>query len=995
MRHQPTPFLCSGEQTSSDSNNNNNSNNNNSSTHVYSSTWLQTLPRATQPIRSPHQLKFGLFNTRSLNNKGLIINQFISDNKLDFFCITETWQKPMEYFALNQTAPPGYTYLDRPRENKTGGGIATIHRQSIKTTTLSIPSASSFEHLAFKLSGPKPLVTAVIYCPPPLNPAFPSDLSEFLTQLCAISPSVLLLGDFNIHVDSNCRTSAELLDILHCFNITQHVDFPTHTGGHTLDLVCTSGVTINNLTCTDLAISDHLTITLDIDIPTPLVKQKRIITYRNLKSINPSSFSSTLADTIPENLLTSAISPAELVNTYNNVLSSCLDQTAPTKSRTVSFTHSAPWYTDHLRHLKAKGRQLERLHKKTGLSVHLDAYKLHQQHYKEALNTARSSYYSSIIDSGHNNPKTLFSTINKLLKPMDTISNSFTTSKCNSFISFFQTKIETIHNQLTATSPTSLPDLEINPPRPPSHPLTSFSPITDSDLSSTVASMKSSTSALDPIPSSLVKACLPTLAPLITSIVNSSLSTGAVPPAFKLAAVTPILKKPGLDPDVPNNYRPISNLPFLSKVLERVVATQLKSHLNSNDLYEPFQSGFRSKHSTETALLKITNDILLSADSGHLSILLLLDLSAAFDTINHSILLNRLQYSIGITGTALSWFRSYLSDRQQYISINNCKSPTAPVTHGVPQGSVLGPLLFILYILPLGQILRRHGLRFHCYADDTQLYLSSKTISTTTHSTLSSCLSDLKSWMQQNYLKLNCDKSEILIIGPDSLTRSTQSFSLNIDGSTVTPSKQVRNLGIILDPKLSFLPHVNQVTKSAFFHLRNIARIRPSLSFSAAETLTHAFITSRLDYCNSILFGLPNYILNKLQYVQNSAARLLTSTRRRDHITPVLQNLHWLPVKQRIEFKVLLTTYKAINGLAPSYLTDLIPLGSQPRCLRSADFITLETRRTRLCTWGDRAFSAAAPSLWNALPSHIRQAESLPMFKKALKTHLFKTAYPN
>ncbi|XP_075933638.1 uncharacterized protein LOC142933414 [Anarhichas minor] len=631
-------------------------------------------------------------------------------------------------------------------------------------------------------------------------------------QLCAISPSILLLGDFNIHVDSSdSTTSTELLDIFNYFNITQHVDFPTHKKGHTLDLVCTSG-------------------------------------------------------------------------------------------------------------------QLERLAKKTGLTVHLDAFKLHQQQYKDALNTARSSHYSSIIKSGSNNPKTLFSTINKLLKPMDTISTSFTTSKCYSFLSFFNDKITAIHNQLAA--PTTPPSPQHDTLLLPSHSLSSFSSITEMDLSSILSSMKTSTCALDPLPSSLVKACLPTLSPLITNIINSSLSSGLIPPTLKIAAVTPVLKKPGLDPDIPNNYRPISNLPYLSKVIERAVASQLKSHLNLHNLYEPFQSGFRSKHSTETALLKITNDILLSADSGFLSILILLDLSAAFDTINHSILLSRLQYSLGITGTALSWFTSYLSDRQQFIAINNCKSSTSPVTHGVPQGSVLGPLLFIIYILPLGQIIRRHGLNFHCYADDTQLYFSTKTITSVTHSTLTTCLTDIKSWMQQNFLKLNCNKSEILIIGPNSLTRSAQPFSLNIDGSIVTPSTQARNLGIILDPTLSFLPHANHITKTAFFHLRNIARLRPSLSSATTEILIHALITSRLDYCNSILYGSPNKILNKLQYVQNSAARLLTSTRRYKHITPVLHDLHWLPVKYRIDFKILLTTYKALNNLAPPYtISSLATIG--------------------------------------------------------------------
>ncbi len=210
---------------------------------------------------------------------------------------------------------------------------------------------------------------------------------------------------------------------------------------------------------------------------------------------------------------------------------------------------------------------------------------------------------------------------------------------------------------------------------------------------------------------------LDTISPTLLAFINSSLINGVFPESFKHAIVQPLLKGPHLDPTVYNNYRPISKLSFISKVLEKIALSQFTSYLDTFNILDPFQSGFRALHSTESALLKVTNDILLSIDSGSSAILILLDLSAAFDTVDHDILLKRLECVVGVQGLALEWFASYLKGRTFSVNIGSFTSPPASIHCGVPQGSILGPLLFSLYMLPLGSILQKHNINYHCYAD--------------------------------------------------------------------------------------------------------------------------------------------------------------------------------------------------------------------------------------------------------------------------------------
>ena len=520
-----------------------------------------------------------------------------------------------------------------------------------------------------------------------------------------------------------------------------------------------------------------------------------------------------------------------------------------------------------------------------------------------------------------------------------------------------------------------------------------FHLVSEDDIESFVKKSPTKSSCVDPMPTSVIKLCLDKLLTILTWIINLSLKSGVVTQSLKSAVVTPLLKKASLDTEILKNFRPISNLPFASKILEKVVASQLNEYFNQNALLEPLQSAYRKLHSTETALLSVHNSITRSLDSGNVVLLVLLDLSAAFDTIDHSILLQRLS-NLGIKGVALQWIRSYLTGRFQSVSVKGSTSSSKLLNFGVPQGSVLGPLLFSIYISPLGNLIRHLNLNFHQYADDNQLYLSfTKSNTASAISSIQSGVLQIKEWMTQNKLKFNDSKTEVLYIH-SKFDRSPMPFnSINIGSCSVTPAKQARNIGVTFDDTFSFHQHVSSTCRSIYFFLRKIGHIRKYLTNESCSTIVHAIVSSKLDYGNSLLYGIPDTHLHLLQRAQNTAARIITRTKKFDHITPALKQLHWLPISSRIEFKILLLTYKALNGLAPQYLADLVHYRRTCRNLRSNNKLLLEVPRWKLATYGRRCFSSAAPVLWNSLPLDIKSSPNVNIFKKKLKTHLFSKAY--
>ena len=415
-------------------------------------------------------------------------------------------------------------------------------------------------------------------------------------------------------------------------------------------------------------------------------------------------------------------------------------------------------------------------------------------------------------------------------------------------------------------------------------------------------------------------------------------------------------------------------------------------HMSENNLHEIYQSAYKKMHSTETALIRIQNDILRALDDKKCVLLILLDLSSAFDTIDHTVLLSRLSSYLGVCDEALAWFSSYLSGRYQSVQIQDSTSTKHHLQFGVPQGSVLGPILFCIYTLPLGQIMRHHNVDFHLFADDTQLFLSFSIPEL--HSTcrqMELCIADINAWMASNFLKLNSEKTEMLVINSRFNKADTSSCSLNIAGTTIRPSSSVRNIGAVFDSCLSLEAHVNQICRSAYLHLRNLGAIRKYLTQTTATCVVHAFISSKLDYLNALLLHLPDRLLNKLQRIQNTAARIVSLTKKTDHITPVLTSLHWLPVRARIDFKVCLIVFRVLHGQAPAYLMDIFKLKETPRLLRSSnDHLLLSVPRVKTVSFGDRAFSVGASLLWNSLPFDIRSLPKETVFRACLKTFLFR-----
>lgn len=874
-------------------------------------------------------LKIAHINIQSVINKVDYINILLHNNCIDVLCLTETWlTDDIDDAELNIN---GYSIYRLDRQNeKSHGGVMCYVKDSLSFKQNIDLCDKDIEALFIEINLPKtkPILVGNVYRPPSCTVDY-LDILDVVFQKCNnIYDDVYILGDFNLDVSKTCnlRKVLNLANNSHMKQLITDYTRITETSKTILDLIFVSNPDhVISSGVHSLGLSDHsLTYVVrklkQINLPPKKVRSRCFKNFNELEFINT-------IQTIDWDIICSIDDVNEALEKWQTLFTEACEKHAPFKEKRIKG-HLPEWINgDFLRLSKDRDYYYAKAHKTNDAEDWKKAKSL-----RNKVNNMRyylkKNYCNDAVMNNMHDSKNLWKTIKKIIPnksssvPNVISNNDVQSSKdtANEFNKYFTS----IGNQLGSKFDTY--SCNGNVKCPCNHVCSDqycavskfkFNEITPEFVLNQILKMQNNKSAgLDQINVRLLKLAGPFVSRCLSYICNLSLNKSDFPDEWKKAKVTPIFKSG--DRMVVGNYRPISVLSIVSKILERAVHDQLYMYLTNAGLLSNAQSGFRTNHSTSTTLLDVQDFILRNMDDGYATGVIFLDLKKAFDTVNHDILISKLK-KYGIDDNEIIWFKSYLSNRFQTVTVNSTLSDLQNVNIGIPQGSILGPLLFIIFVNCLP-----YTVDYNCktvmYADDTSLMCKAKNV-VDLQMQLESCLSRIDKWFKANKLTLNVDKTKCMIFGTKHVLKRFNEMELFYDNIIIEKVSEFKYLGVKFDNNLSWSAHVDHLCKTISKRIGIIRRIKYFIPQHTIVMLSNALVLPHFDYASTVWTNFSSENHKKLQVLHNSLARTILSADIRTPINELMDTLQWIKLDSRWHNQLLLLVFKCLRNLSPSYLS--------------------------------------------------------------------------
>lgn len=922
---------------------------------------------------------FAHFNSRSVCAGFDLFNQLVISEDFSVIGLSETWLD--DRIQNNTIHIEDYVLVRKDRETR-GGGVAFYIKNSIKFQILDVSNNGSIEQLWISLKiGGKRLCLGTLYRPPNTNLMMALDsIENVLIDFLPEFDYVLFGGDLNVDLlNKNNAASLLLTNFFNKYGLFQIVDKPTRITDNTqtlIDLiVSTSSDIIANCEVINAdGISDHRLVACNLKFE----KNKQSVLYRTFRDFSNFNYDFFVQDLnlINFDLIYNLESVDEVVHFWNENITWLFNIHAPYK--TVRITKPpAPWLTENLKIMMKLRDKAYSKYKKTKTDAAWTAYKDLRNFVNMAVKSEKKAFLHYKFK---NDPKTFWRTLKSLHIHSNVTNPVVDIASPDDFNNFFINSVPqaTINNNFITNN-------YVNKRFPGITEEFNFQEVSVDVVEKIFTTIKSNAKGSDDINLKMLSLLLPHLSSHLTFLINKCLISGSFPNSWKYACVSPVPKK--TNPTRISDFRPISILPTISKMLEKIIYEQLSAFLNNNNILPPTQSGFRANHSTTTALLHVTDELFRARDSDKNTCLVLLDYSKAFDTLDSTILCLKLKY-FGIGDLPLKFFADYLSDRQQKVYLNGNYSKTINVNKGVPQGSILGPLLFSVYTADFCSYLKFSD--SHQYADDYQIlhHFTLQDIEQAADN-LNFDLDIISTVSNAHGLILNENKTEVLVYGKHrELIVNNPVFSITLNGKVLSFSEYCKDLGIFLDFNLRFQKHVSNIMQKSFSKLKVLYFHKDILSSDIKLKLCDSLILSYVAYGDLVYWPA---ILNKdkesLQRLQNACLRFSYNLRKFDHVTNKFVESKWLYLNERFVVHMACLVYKTNKLKTPKYLHDKLLKGCNrhERTTRHRDLYTVPRHSSAQF---QRSFTYNAIKIYNKLPSSIKSSPSVTSFRKQVKSNL-------